>query len=267
MLTPDKLIGQYLNNLEPLNVMGVPMHPDDLQDYIDQTRGMLEQLLGIRIAETIVKMGSYPLPGERLDASVPTLTRDGRDMDPRDFEGDKNVNIKLPYGPVREVHSVGIKFPYFNTTSQLNPKWVIPLKDRRAVQIFPVMGTTPGSQILAGLTLARSTGQRIIPAAWHVSYTAGFTSEQLQNEWPHLLGLWGKMAAVQVLVPGSISLNFANGVSSLSVSVDGLSNSTNLMQNSNALVYQALINEYQSSIDKLYKQVRSTLSGVELYFV
>jgi hypothetical protein len=69
---------------------------------------------------------------------------------------------------------------------------------------------------------------------------------------------------VEVLVPGSVDADLAEGVASRSVSVDGLSQSIQLLQNPNALKYQALINQYIQDVREWEKTFWARQKGVRL---
>lgn len=259
-ITPKYIQDNFMNGMPLVDVQGRPVTAARITEQMKVIKSEFRMNFGLLLDETIVKMGHLPLEGERIDPTVKTALADGRDFDPRDFEGNRFMSTNVPYFPIREIHSVGVVIPLSRKILRFPQSWIIPQPDRRSFQVYPLSAGGGGlSFSLVGFNLAL-LGKKIIPSGVHVSYTAGLTDNQLDEDMAWIKAAFCKAVVLATLVPGSINTQYARGVNSLSVSVDGLSNTTSFMHSAQALMYQSLINTYQQDVRDFFVRYKR-LSG------
>lgn len=100
-----------------------------------------------------------------------------------------------------------------------------------------------------------------IPNYWQVTYITGF--DKLPAD---LFNAIGKLATINILAAASEGMLYAPGISSQSISLDGLSQSLNSFANSNAGVFGARIKQYTEELKeekaRLYDQWGAIVWGV-----
>ena len=258
MLTPDTLKSTYLRGMTLADEHGRPISDALMESKIRSVRAAFERRYSVSLSPVTVRMGKAVIPGEPFETpDAPLLQRDARTHDPRDFEGNRHVSIKLPVGPVVRVLSVCLQLPGGKPVAW-HKSWLQLNRKTRTVQIFP---QGPGISLMPlnanALGLIFLNSGSTIPNAWQVAYLAGYTEEDLTGADADVLNALGMLTAIAVLIPGSIDQFLAAGVSGVSASVDGLSNSTQLMQNSGNLKFGVLIQAYRDELktwEKLYQQ-------------
>lgn len=145
--------------------------------------------------------------------------------------------------------AVGLRLPGMGTPMMFPAEWIQPDRKNRVVQLYPGARMGPLPMALSGFGLSALNSGQVIPNAWQVAYTAGYTDEDLSGDDADVGRAVGQIATIAALVPGSIDRFMAQGVAGLSVSVDGLSNSTQLLQSAGNLRYGALIAAMRESLE------------------
>lgn len=249
MLTLEQLKGTYLRGMTLADEHGRPMPDTLLESKIRVVKAAFERRFGVSLVPVTVRMGEILMPGDPWETpEYPLVLRDARTHDPRDFEGNRYVSIKLPVGPVRKVLAVCLQLPG-GKPSAWHKDWVQLERKTRTVQLFPLgqnVNLMPFTANTLGIMYLNSGST--IPNAWQIAYTAGYSEDDLLGKDADVLAALGMLTAIAVLIPGSIDQFLASGVSGISASVDGLSNSTQLMQNSGAIKYAALIGAYRDEL-------------------
>ncbi len=263
---PSELKALFLRDLPMVDAKGRPLADAVIAQRIQATVAAFERKHAVSLTRVTVRMGSAELPG----VTVPPGARmfDARDYDPRGFEDDRWVSLRLPLGPVRsdaDVLAVGLRLPGQSQVSVWSKDWVQVSPQDRLIRIYPQGRFLNFQPLLAtSIGLGLLGGTRIIPGAWQVLYVAGYSDADLAGKDADVRNAVGMLAAVNVLVPGSIDQYLAAGVAGLSASVDGLSNSTQLMQNPNALKYAALAAQYADAVaawEKTFEARKGVLFG------
>lgn len=266
ILTPSALKNRFLPGVPLTDQYGRPYPDEHIEQVIQSTIATFQRLFAVRLQERIIKLGQDPIKGDPDPTSLglPLEVRDPQDWDPNTFEENRQAFLRLPVGPVKEVYGMALKLPGQMLLYQWPKDWIKTRYRRKVVRIYPgtTMTFTPTAQ--SGIAIYAITSGRIIPASVHVTFRAGYNQDDLEGDDADVLACVGKMAAIELLTPGSLDRNFVMGVSGLSVSVDGLSNSTNLLQNSQGLKYQNLIMQYTNEIQTWSKMYKKRLSGVKM---
>lgn len=273
---------RYLNDLPLENVQGVPMRAEDIEHAIKEARAEFERTYGVRLEPTIIKMGDRDLDGdppnrdtavglsEDLRAALPYQEEhDATNYDPRAFEGSRHASLILPVGPVKQVYAVALDLPGLQKPFEIPLEMVQTKRYRKRLYIYPkhlngVYWPLMRAPSAAFLALSQN---RSIPNAWQITYLAGYTERDLERRdldiWPAI----HKAAAIKALVMGSADRNFSLGVGGVSVSVDGLSQNTQLIANAQNLKYGPLIKQYQDDFKAWEAGFAFRKSGVSLVWL
>ncbi len=258
MLTVQYLKDTYLRGMSLADEHGRPIADVLLEAKVRAVRAAFERRYSVSLSPVTVRMGEAEIPGDPWETpDAPLLQKDARTYDPRDFEGNRMVSLKLPVGPVKKVLTVCLQLPGGRPTAW-DKTWIQLNRKTRTVQISPLgpqVNMLPFNANALGLMLLSSGST--IPNAWQVAYTAGYTDEDLAGKDADVLDALGMLTAIAVLIPGSIDHFLSAGVSGISASVDGLSNSTQLLQNSGSLKYAPLIAAYTEHLkawEKTYQE-------------
>lgn len=255
VITPAELSATYLRDVPLVDDKGRVMPPEVMATHITAAERAFERRHAVSLSRVTVRMGDLPMSGEPFETpDEPRVRFDARPFTPQDFEGDRHASIKLPLGPLREsgdVLAVGLKLPGRPSAYVWGKDWVQPVCEDLTVMIFPQGAIyAPMPFTLTGWSIAALAGGRLIPNAWQVAYRAGYTADDLAPTGRHadVRNAVAMLAAIAVLVPGSVDQYVAMGVTGLSASVDGLSNSTQLVAGKDALKYAALVKAYADGV-------------------
>jgi len=260
LLTPQYVRQNYLRGLPLEGPDGTPLADGVIASRVQAVRAWFERRYGVRLGERVVKVGRLPLEGEPpADEVYPGI----------DFHPDGNLDhrhhmLRLPVGPVLEIYAFGLWLPGMDRPARFPLDWAHYSPRSSTVRVYPGKGLTFGLPALAGVYASLVSLGKPVPHAWHFTYRAGYALEDLQGPDYDIVDALAKLVAVEVLVPGSVDADLAEGVSSRSVSVDGLSQSVQLLQNPNALKYQALINQYLQDYREWERTYWARKRGVRL---
>lgn len=260
LLTPSYVRENYLRGLPLEGPDGSPLPDGVIAQRIRGVVAWFERKYGVRLSPTQIKVGRLPLPGE----PEPEEVYPGIDFHPDGNLDHRHHLLRLPVGPIRRIHAFGLWLPGMDRPALFPLDWAHYAPRSHTVRVYPGRGLTFGIPALAGVYASLVSLGKPVPHAWHFSYEAGYALEDLQGRDYDILDNLAKLVAVEVLVPGSVDADLAEGVSSRSVSVDGLSQSVQLLQNPNALKYQALINQYLQDFREWEKTFWARQKGVRL---
>lgn len=260
LLTPEYVRQAYLRGLPMEGPDGIPLPDGVIASRIRAVRAWFERKYGVRLEPRVIKVGSRPLPGE----PEPDEVFPGVDYHPDGNLDGRHHMLRLPVGPIRRILAFGLWLPGMDRPALFPPDWAHYSPRSATVRVYPGKGLTFGVPALAGVYASLVSLGKPVPHAWHFSYEAGYTLEDLQGRDYDIVDALGKAVAVEVLVPGSVDADLAEGVASRSVSVDGLSQSIQLMQGPNALKYQPLINQYLQDLREWEKTFWARRRGVHL---
>lgn len=268
----------YLHNLALEDQDGVPMSNDDLLSFIRSAAADFQREFGVRLQPTIVRMGTKRLSSEpvtratapsgttpeELEALLPLEEYDAITYDPRSFEGSRHGRVQLPLGPVKEVYGVALDLPGRRMT-ELPLEAVQVTRKRKYIQIYWKQGF-PYAPVFAmtGIGFMSLDSGRSIPGAWHVAYRCGYTPEDFAGADSDVFEAVLKMAAIRAMTIGSADKNFAVGITGRTVTVDGLSQTTQLAANANQLKYAALIKTFQDDLNDFTKVFAFRKSGIKM---
>ncbi|MHA0048574.1 hypothetical protein [Deinococcus sp. PEB2-67] len=250
----------YLRDMPLPDPRGRPMTDESVLAKWRAVTAAFERQYAVLLSPHVVRLGDATLRTE-LTTDLPILTRDAMDYDPRSFEGDRFANLRLPIGPVRRVLTVALKLPGMPYPAEYQRDWVQVKHRRKTISIYPGGRTVSAMPLLAGgMALIALNGGSVIPNAWQIAYEAGYSADDLAGRDADVLAALSKLLALELLIPGSADQHLQAGVTGRSVSVDGLSQNTNLMQSAGALKFKPLMDAYSASYQEwagMYEHRRS----------
>lgn len=259
IITPAYLRQYYLPGLDILDPTGAPMSDEVMQLHIDSALALFQRKYAVRLKQTVIKVGRYDLPGEVLPADESFAGIDYRPWANLDYQYHQ---MTLPVGPIKQIHSVGLWLPGMAQAAKWPDDWAWDVPAPATLRIYPGRSVTFAPTFMTGVFVALVNTARPVPHAWHVSYTAGYTDEQLKTTETDVLTAVSKLAAIKVLVPGSIDRNFAAGVTSRAATADGLSQSVQYVNSPNAIKFSNLIQQLEKDLEAWEKTFWARQKGV-----
>lgn len=184
---------------------------------------------------------------------VPTEFVDRQDYYVKDYS---NFGyLTLYHRPVLELKSLKIVFADYNVF-QFPNEWLRVNKEEGQLQIFPTFGVLGSLLITRGgdwlsVFLRRWT---YAPQLWQIEYTAGFEKGKV----PHVLKDIIAKEAVIGISETFLDLVVGPGVGSSSISVDGVSKSTSILQD------HPRIRQYRADVKFFYEKVLETIRGRDI---
>ncbi len=271
-LTPAFVRDQYLRGMPMENSLGQPLTDGLIADRIRSAVALFERRYAVRLTPTAVKVGPNAVDGEvRIgDELEPGFIADrierhaGVDYHRDQMMDNRHFIMKLPIAPIRRVVSLGLWMPGMQQAARFPSDWAY--TERRSFRLRVYPGRNLTFQVLfTGTYYANLVpAGRPIPEAWTVSYVGGYSPLELGTTDFDVVQAVGKMAACEILVPGSIDANLARGIQSKGVGVDGLSQNINLIHNPQAVKYQPLILAYREELKQWESTFFARQSGVRL---
>ena len=112
VITAQRLSTEYLNGMPLPDSKGRPMSPEAMEAKIKSTTAAFQRRYNLRLTPTLVRLGEADLPGAPAPTpELPLITRDAPEFVPHAWERSRHASIKLPVGPIKRVHAVGLKLP------------------------------------------------------------------------------------------------------------------------------------------------------------
>lgn len=261
LLSPSYLREHYLPGLQLTGPTGMPLSDPVFLQRIRAMQARFERKYGISLVPLTVKLGPYAIEGEpaAVDVHFP-----GVDYHPDGKLDHQHFSFKLPLAPVREIVTFGLWLPGMSQAARFPIDWGYITPKSSTFRVYPGKSLTFAVPFLSGIFASIVDMGRPVPQAWHVVYRAGYTEAELTGKDADVLDALCKMIAIDLLVPGSLDANFAEGVSSRNISVDGLSQSMSLINGPQTLKYSGLILAYGQQLEDWEKTFWARRSGVKL---
>lgn len=230
VLTPEELLALYFYGIPMRSQDGTTISLDTIKFHIKAAQQEVEKSLEIRLN---IKL---------IDQTIDYFRDDYWNKFPI-------MKTKLP---VKKPLSL---MGFLNGVEQIRypREWMNVKKDSegmyfKKINIIPtgaVTGTS-GSVLLSGITAYYGlTAYNDIPNYFSVQYLTGFDSDNMPSD---LIDLIGKFASIKMFaVLGELPLGA--GISSVSLGIDGLSQSLSSTKSGSTSAYQARINQYIKDTD------------------
>jgi hypothetical protein len=265
-LTPDLLKKDYLFGLPLLSTeFGTTMELNTLARYINRAVSKFERDLMIKmdvkrircngeaqgLTQTVMKADGTVVEGDF------EIEEEPYDWHPEDF-GQGHMTLKLRQGHVRKVHRVELRVPNGQKLMEYPAEWLHLTKKSGLLRIVPY-GTNAGiTYPVNGYPLAHMSWANVMPGAFWVDYDAGMDLTLMENA--DIADMCARFAAIMALdVSGDA---FLPGVSSYSVSLDGLSESLSQTSSPSFAAFGARRAIYATEITEWVKENRDRLRGL-----
>ena len=251
VISPYELMNEYLYGIPVCNQNGVKLTNKTITNKILIAQESIENTLFVKFNEQIINETS----------------------DFRKTEFDRWGFVKTSY-PVKKPLALD---GYYNQIQQIGyqMEWLTSRKEQSSLngdkesvysrQIHLVPSGTTGNATSNGIVyngvmpFALFLGIGYIPDYWHSTYLTGF------DKIPYaLIDVIAKLSAIQLLAMlGDIYMGI--GMSSYSISLDGLSQNTSLLKNSDNGVYSSRIKQFYSDLfgkDGLIDELKAKYKGI-----
>lgn len=247
--TPPEIRHSYCFGLPLATDKGVEMPDEDIEVYIANAVRTVESRLGTSLRPIKVKC---TMNGQ-LDPS------DEANYDIAEPPYDYNFYtysvrwgaLKLRRRPVISIDKFEFKFPNGQKIYDFPPEW-IKLRPRQGVlHIVPYTGY---STVISRYPILAGFMGRNVPQVIWVDYTAGF--KEIPDD---IYDLIAKLTAITVLgIAGDAVLV---GISSISTSIDGLSESLSTTASATSATYGAHIKQLTDEVNDLFDQRKGDIRG------
>lgn len=239
ILSVDELKTNYLFGLDLTDDAGNP-YPDSLFEfYIKSAVSWLELRLDILLRPTRI-----------LD--------ERHDFYREDYS--KYLWLETDHFPIVSVEAVRLVLPGQGTVQDFPQDWFQVEPEAGQVQLMPGLGSV-------GTVLLGATGSilplfyassKFIPGALRIDYTAGYAKTP-----PYLVDLVGKIASYGPLnIAGDLLVGA--GIASVSLGIDGLSQSINTTSSATNSGYGARLVQYQKEVKDWIPQIEKRLKGMRM---
>lgn len=238
ILSPQELLSLYFYGIPIQNKLGTTLSENDIKVFIQSATEQVEKYLDIKIAKQVIEED---------------LTYYKTDYANWSF-------IPVSY-PVKTPHAL---YGYYSGIKQIDYplEWISARKTSDGETYYRQMFLVPTGALTAGsaqiiqsgvLPSLHFLGQRNIPNYWKARYCTGF--DKVPKD---LLGIIGKYASLFIFdLLGDIILGA--GIASLSLGIDGLSQSISTTQSAENSGFSGRINSYQ-------KELKSDLPKLHDYY-
>jgi hypothetical protein len=245
VLSASELSSIYLYGVKIADKSGISLSPETYDFYIKSAQQEIEKYLNIKIMPQIIdeKMDFYQDEYRRfgyIAATYPVV---------------KPFKLEGFLGTIKQ-----IKYP---------KEWISSRKTSdgytfyRRIFIVPTQSADPlqmgGETMLYSgvLPYTNMLGYNTIPNYWSIAYCTGY------DDLPYdLIDIIGKMASIPLLlIAGDIPYGVP-GLSSMSLSVDGLSQTLNTTASATHNLYSARVLQYKKDIDDTMKKIKAFYKGI-----
>lgn len=178
----------------------------------------------------------------------------------RDYSVNNYYNygfIDLYHKPIIKVNSVKVKYQTSQTLIQYPLEWLRVYNEIGQIQVTPTSGALGYFNLDNSGYLPQLLGVASqYPQLFEIEYIAGFEQDKIPYIINQLIGMY---AAILLLISlGTSTLGV--GISGASITLDGLSQSTNLFNNPKGL-YGARIQAYQDQINAMLDEIKRYYTG------
>ena len=243
-MTPEELLALYFYGISIKSQDGSTISNDSIAMQIKSSQEEVEKLLDVRLTRKFIEQSTSYY---------------------RDDYWNKFPILRMKLPVVKALSLTG----FLNGIEQIRypEHWLNTKKDSegfysRTINVIPtgsINAQSSGSVLLTGITAYYGmTAFNDIPNYFDVQYVSGFSVDQLPND---IVELVGKYAAIKLFhIAGDLILGA--GIASISLGLDGLSQSISTTSSATNAGYGARITGYLKDIDAYKKNLRSVYKGI-----
>lgn len=245
-----------------------PMDDADIQASIDSARSAVERHLGIYLKPTVICTNAVErglTKGVDYEISEPAYDYDAKAYADWGF-------LQLRERPILKLNGVKLVLPNGNVIVDFmtRPEWIKSYPKAGQIHIVPYAGDPTLFAILGGSQSGYPfvTGQlnSSMPQMWYIDYVTGYDIGEVPKD---IRDIVAKTAALDVL--GIAGEAAKAGITNMSTSIDGLSESIGTTVSANSTLYGAHIKQYQEDVDKFFSEkdggARSSERGITMTFL
>lgn len=235
-LTPEYIKKVYLMGLNFVDTAGIPYPDSWYLQLINNAIVVFERITKVHVVRR-------------------TITEEMHDYDSKDYQ--TFCFLQLFEYPVKSVERVAAVYPTGQTVFEFPIEWVRLTKEHGQIQLVPTQGSL--SSVILGqggsyLPVLYS-GMGYLPQLFRVNYTTGFDDGKIPWD---IIDAIAKLAVIQMLTIVGDTV-YPPGVTSVSVSTDGISQSMGLVNNGQLPpVFAGRIQSYRN---ELYGDPRIGMPG------
>lgn len=232
ILTTTDLLQRYLFGIDITDDSGQTLPNEVLEHYILSAIRNVERWIDVPIMPTVFV--------ERQDYNF-------RDMQAYQF-------LLLDYYPVIDVEYFRVKYQSNTTLVEYPREWWRIDADHGHFQLVPSSGNL--SNVLMnqdGLVLSSFVQHGYFPQLYEIKYTAGFALGQVPRDIVDVIGMLASMGPLGILG----DLIAGAGISNLSLSMDGLSQSVGTTLSAMYSGYGSRVTQYVDQIKQMVPRIRS----------
>jgi len=248
-VTVDDLRNKFLKGMDLTDTSGEDIDDTTLEKFIAVAVKTVERELHIDINPRVVIC--TPAAGEVFDVEEPNYDYELNDYWKWGF-------MKLYRMPVQKVDKMELIYPTGQKIMDIPTPWIKLRKDHGQINLVPTAGTL--SQVMLGtgyyLPMLSAGILGDLPSMFRIHYTTGF--KMIPDDiWDAI----GKVAAIEILI--ILDAN-AQGLSSSSISADGLNISYSRTNSPSQILYQARIDMYGKQLEEFYQDAYRYYHGANL---
>lgn len=247
-ISPTELMEKYLFGIPTCTTDGRKIPTQSIKKQIQTSQKRIENLFSIKLSKQVIE--------------------ESRNFIRQEFNAWGYVRSMYP---VTYIHWLK---GYINDLCQINyPKEWLSLKKTEGVAVYRNVHLIPNSakSVEGGTTMSQHSiiyngvsphlgwfGQNYIPNYWRLKYITGWDAEDLPDD---LADMVAKFAAINVLsIIGSYL--YGVGLSSISISLDGVSQNTPLTKGGKYGMFSDRISLYQDDINQMMESLQYIYRGI-----
>ena len=246
IISPTEIRELYLFGIPVCTTDGRKISSQSLVNAIRSAQDKFERVFSIKLQKEVIE--------------------ESKDFIREDFQAWGYVKVTYPIAYVSKLQG------YINEACQTDypHEWLV-IKRTETVATFRHLFLVPNSSSVHGATMNQTSliyngisphigffGSRIIPNYWRVKYVTGWDADDIPQD---LFDAICKLAAINaMLVIGSYL--YGVGISSLSVSLDGVSQSFPLTKGGRYGLFSDRITAYKEELDQMWQDLKYEYAGL-----
>jgi len=256
----DEIQSTWCFGLPFFDSYGNSIEETSVQKLIDGARRQVERHLGIFLKPKLI--ASNPEERGLVEGTDYEIAEPPYDYDAKAYA---NMGFtQLRERPVQKITGLKLVLPNGQVIVDFltRPEWVKLYPKSGQFQIVPYAGDPTIFSLLGGTQMGYGfmTGQlnRSVPQMWYIDYIAGYAKNRIPED---IRNIVAKMVAVDVL--GIIGEAYKSGLTGMSTSIDGLSESVSYTTSANSTLYSAHIKQYKEEISDFFDETKSGVRSSE----
>ena len=244
IMSPTELIENYLFGIPMCSNDGRKMSMDAISQHIQNAQEQVESLFSIKLRKQVIE--------------------ENRDFNRQEFMSWGYIRTMYPIVCIDNLEG------WINDVCQITyPKEWLSKKEQSDVAVYRNLYLIPNSGSRGGAKMSQNSviyngisphlgwfGQSYIPNYWRARYVTGW--DKVPSD---LFDFISKLAALNVLaVIGDVL--YGIGISSIQISLDGVSQSTPLTRSSQGGLFSGRIKTYLEELDRMMPALKSKYRGI-----